>query len=553
MLSIPLHHHIQQFCPTPAKALAVVLFICFGVLFNDSVHASESDKTQTENRLSEQIDLLINQAKQREGVRSTHRSTDAEFMRRVSLDLTGKIPAVAELRRFVVDQDPLKREKLIDRLLASPGFVVHFTNIWRAILIPEAATDLQARGQIPEFDAWLRSQLMDNTRYDDIVRQIIDTPLDVNRGRGTSNTPQGLTARTYYLAKQLKPENLAAGTSRAFLGVRIECAQCHDHPFDSWKQHQFWQYAAFFSNIDQSQPRALGNALVIREIVGKPQIKIPDTNQLVDAIFLDGIQPEWDKEQTSPRRRLSQWITSAQNPYFAKATANRVWSLFFGRGIIDPVDDFSSTNRASHPELLERLAIQLREHGYDLRYLIREITNSQTYQLSSQQTDSSQSQVEWYGKMATRGLTAEQIFANLVQATGFFQQTTDGNNLLSRPGMNSPQTEIYELFKSESENRLEPRATILQALSLMNGTFITNATSLEQSDVFTAIVDFPELTDEKKIEAFFLSALSRFPTEHELKRLKSYVSSAGSDENKVHAYSDLFWALLNSSEFLLNH
>ena len=553
MLSIPLHHHIQQFWPTPPKVLAVILFFCFGAIFNGSVYASESEQTQTKNRLSEQIDLLINQAKKQEGIRSAHRSTDAEFMRRVSLDLTGKIPAVAELRLFVVDQDPVKREKLIDRLLASPGFVVHFTNIWRAILIPEAATDLQARGQIPEFDAWLRSQLMDNTRYDDIVRQIIDAPLDVNRGGDTSDTPQGLTARAYYLAKQLKPENLAASTSRAFLGVRIECAQCHDHPFDSWKQHQFWQYAAFFSNIDQSQPRALGNTLVVREVTGKPQIKIPDTNRIVDAIFLDGIQPKWDNEQTSPRRRLSQWITSAKNSYFAKAAANRIWSLFFGRGLIDPVDDFSSTNRASHPELLERLAIRLRENGYDLKYLIREITNSQTYQLSSQQTDSSQSQMEWYGKMPTRGLTAEQIFANLVQATGFFQQTTDGNNFLSRPGMNSPQTEIYELFKSESENRLEPRATILQALSLMNGTFITNATSLEQSDVFMAIVDFPELTDEKKIEAFFLSALSRFPTEHELKRLKTYISSADSDENQIHAYSDLFWALLNSSEFLLNH
>ncbi|MCH9654236.1 MAG: DUF1549 and DUF1553 domain-containing protein [Planctomycetes bacterium] len=552
MLSITIHHHKHKFRPTPAYAFVAFVLLCYLACFNDSLITSGFAYDQAEKRLAHQIDQLINQAKKREGIISTQRSTDAEFMRRISLDLTGKIPPVAELRLFLADQDPLKREKLIDRLLASPGFVVHFTNIWRAILIPETSTDLQTRGQIPEFDAWMRSQLLNNTGYDEIVRNIIDVPLDINRGGERSEISQVLTPRAYYLSKQLKPENLAAGTSRAFLGVRIECAQCHDHPFDSWKQHQFWQYAAFFSNLDQSQPGTPGNALLVREVTGKPRIKIPDTNRLVEAIFLDGIQPEWVNEQTRPRRRLSQWITSAQNPYFAKATTNRIWSLFFGRGIIDPVDDFSSTNRASHPKLLELLAIQFREHDYDLKYLIREITTSQTYQLSSRQTDSSQSQVEWYGKMPTRGLTAEQIFANLVQATGFFQQTTDDTVLL-RPGTNSPQAEIYELFKSESENRLDPKATILQALSLMNGTFITNATSLEQSDVFTAIVDFPELNDEQKIEAFFLSALSRYPTKDEINRLKTVIASAGSGENQIHAYSDLFWALLNSSEFLLNH
>jgi len=554
VLSIPIQHHKQQFWwVLPVKALIVLTLVCDGANFNDSVTAAEPKNNRTENHLSQQIDLLINQAKKREGIISAQRSHDAEFMRRVSLDLTGKIPTVADLRHFLADPDSLKREKLIDRLLASPGFVVHFTNIWREILIPEATTDLQARSQVPEFEAWLRSQLMANIRYDDIVRQIIDVPFDINRSGETIDAPQSLTPRTYYLAKQLKPENLAAGISRAFLGVRIECAQCHDHPFDDWKQHQFWQFAAFFSNIDQSQASSVGISTDVREVGGKPQIKIPDTNRLVDAIFLDGNQPEWVEGQASPRRRLAQWITSKQNPYFAKATANRIWSLFFGRGIIDPVDDFSSTNRASHPELLKLLAIRFREHNYDFKYLIREITNSQTYQLTSRQTDSSQSQVEWYGKMPTRGLTAEQIFANLVQATGFFQQTNDANNPLSRPGTNTAQTEIFDLFKLEAENRLEPKATILQALSLMNGTFITNATSLEQSDVFTAIIDFPELSDEKKIEAFFLSTLSRFPTEQELNRLKTYLASADSAENQIHAYSDLYWALLNSSEFLLNH
>ncbi|QDU11074.1 DUF1549 and DUF1553 domain-containing protein [Gimesia aquarii] len=554
MLSVSIHHHRRRFRTATAHLFVLLLVLLALAIFPyGSIFASEPKPNVPSESLSGQIDQLIDQAKQREGVVSAPRSTDAEFMRRVSLDLSGKIPPVSELRLFLADPDPKKREKLINRLLDTPGFVVHFTNIWRSILLPEAGTDLQARIQIPEFEAWLRSQLRENTHYDEIVRQIINAPLAVNRNQAESDTSQGLTPRAYYIAKQFKPESLAASTSRAFLGVRIECAQCHDHPFDKWKQEQFWQYAAFFSNVTPAQQGGVGAVLNVTEVVGKPQIKIPDTNRLVEASFLDGVQPDWEQEQLNPRLRLSEWVTSHENPYFAKATVNRVWSLFFGRGLIDPVDDFSASNLATHPKLLDLLAKKFQEHDYDLKYLIREITNSQTYQLTSRQTDPSQSRTEWYGKMPTRGLTAGQIFANLIQATGFFQQTTEANGNLFGPGMNDPQTEIFELFKSDSESRLEPRATILQALALMNGSFVTNATSLEQSDVFTAIVDFPGLSVEQKIEAFFLSALSRKPTDAESQRLADYVKSQASEEDRTHAYADLFWALLNSSEFLLNH
>lgn len=533
------------------SGLIVLLFTL--IIFSSHTALADSQVQKKNGLLSAKIDRLIQEAQKREGVITAPRSTDAEFMRRVSLDLTGKIPAVAELRRFLTDQSPQKREQLVDRLLASPGYTVHFTNVWRDLLLPEITTNLQFRGQVPEFEAWLRSKFLENTPYDVLARQIINSPLGANPQNQSGEPVQELTPRAYYIVKQLKPENLAAGTSRAFLGVRIECAQCHDHPFDSWKQQQFWEYAAFFSNIDQPQPNQIATALNLRESGGRPQIKIPDTNRLVDATFLDGIQPEWDQGQSAPRRQLADWITDNDNPYFAKATANRVWSLFFGRGFIDPVDDFSSTNRASHPQLLELLANSLREHEYNLKFLVREIVNSQTYQLTSRETDSSQSRPEWYGKMPTRGLTAEQIFANLVQATGFFRQTSEVDPFLFSQGNNSPEAEIGDLFQTDAENQLDPRATILQALALMNGAFMTNATSLEQSDVFTAIVEFPQLTVSAKIEAFYLCTLSRFPTDSEIKRLTEYVSSAKTEDDKTHAYSNLFWALLNSSEFLLNH
>lgn len=547
MLSATEHQHKRGF-----RAGRFLLLTGLVLVFADTnrlfAEADTADKPAP--RLAQQIDLLVAQARQRAEVQAAPRSTDAEFMRRVYLDLTGKIPPVAEVRQFLADTTPDKREQLIDRLLASPGFVVHFTSLWRDILLPEALSEPLARQQVPEFEAWLRAQLQNDVSYDELVRTIIGAPFDARSqatGQSASTEP---TPRAFYLVKQLKPESLAASTSRAFLGVRIECAQCHDHPFDSWKQEQFWQFAAFFANIDRPQASAFLTAANLREVAGKPEIKIPDTNRLVTAAFLNGKQPDWDQKQLGPRQRLSEWVTSSQNPYFAQATANRVWSLFFGRGIVDPVDDFSTSNPASHPTLLAAMARAFQQHDYDLKYLIREITNSQTYQLTSRQTDPSQARVEWYGKMPTRGLTAEQIFANLVQATGFFRQTTDADPRLIGANMNSPQAEIQDLFKTEAENQLEPRATILQALALMNGTFITNATSLEESDVFTAIVEFPGQSVEQKIEAFYLSTLSRPPTQDESKRLKTYIDAT---DDKTDAYANLFWALLNSSEFLLNH
>lgn len=511
------------------------------------VAAEKSAADREPERLAGQIDQFIREAHQREQVQIAPRASDAEFMRRVYLDLSGKIPPVAEVRQFLADTTPDKRSQLIERLLASPGFVVHFTSLWREILIPEAGTDPFARQQVPEFEAWLRTQLRNNTSYAALAQAIIAAPFDQDAAQAETMEP---TPRAFYVAKQLKPESLAASTSRAFLGVRIECAQCHDHPFDTWKQEQFWKFAAFFANFDQSQQNNLITGFSLREVTGKPAIKIPDTNRLVEASFLNGKEIDWEQNQRGPRERLSEWITSSQNPYFAKASVNRIWSLFFGRGIVDPVDDFSATNPASHPELLDAMARAFQQHDYDLKYLIREITNSETYQLTSRQTDPSQSRTQWYGKMPTRGLTSEQIFANLVQATGFFRQTTETDPRLIAGGMNTPQTEIYELFQSEAENQLEPRATILQALALMNGTFITNATSLEESDVFTAIVDFPGQSVEQKIEAFYLSTLSRPPTSAEQNRLKSYITAS---EDQTDAYANLFWALLNSSEFLLNH
>lgn len=548
MLSVYRHYNNWQKLLEVTRITLGCFCLLAGVTLN-TTSAADSTASAENIRLSEQIDALIAEAHARERVNPAPRSSDAEFMRRVSLDLTGKIPPVAELRAFLADTNPDKRALLIDSLLESPGFVVHFTNSWRDLLLPGAATDQQAQGAMPEFEAWLRSQWQENVRYDQLVRDLINVPLTAAAEGLTSGTVPEVTPRAFYTTKQFKPESLASGTSRAFLGVRLECAQCHDHPFDHWKQDQFWQFAAFFSNIDLRQQ----NAAEVREVTEKPRIKIPDTNRLVDAAFLDATSPEWDGIQLNPRERLADWVTSSHNPYFARATANRIWSLFFGRGLIDPVDDLSALNPASHPKLLDLLARRFQEQDYDLKYLIREITNSQTYQRTSRQTDTSQSRGEWYGKMPTRGLTAEQIFANLVQATGFFRQTAESERLRGGLGAGTPQSEFYELFKSDAENQLEPKASILQALTLMNGTFITNATSLEESDVFTAIVEFPGQSVEKKVTAFYLTTLSRFPRDAELARLSALIEAEESPESRTHAYSDLFWALLNSSEFLLNH
>ncbi len=458
------------------------------------------------------------------------------------------------------DKRPDKRARLVEQLLASPRYTAHFTNVYRALLIPEAGNNFQVRLQQGTFEGWLKKQLARNAGYDEMVRDLLTA--SVSQGRGGFDIA-GLTEPsplTFYLAKEFSPENLAGSAARVFLGVSVECAQCHNHPFAEWKREQFWGFAAFFSGIGSR--RQMDFLLADRDDQNKREVTIPGTNRVVKAKFLDDTEPTW-KPGTNTRTTLAEWVTSPSNPYFARAAVNRTWAYFFGTGLVEPVDEMVGGNStASHPELLDLLAQEFVAHKFDLKFLIRAITASKAYQLTSAGTHKSQEQASLFARMPLRGLTAEQLFDSVAMATGY-RDSGGGDDLISGllGGNRSARSEFLTKF-ARTERAVESETSILQALSLMNGKVIASATSLEQSETLAAIVDAPFLSPAGRIEALYLAALSRKPDARELDRAVKFVQAAGkansgNDKKEANAVSnalaDVFWALLNSPEFVLNH
>jgi hypothetical protein len=513
------------------------------------VAASTADDFQDARLLATRIDEIVARRWQAEKIVAAPPADDATFIRRASLDIGGKIPAVADLHEFLGDSSPDKRQKLVERLLDSPAYVAHFSNVWRSVMLPEADSNLEVRVLIPGFEAWLRKQLSANTPYDALVRDMLTVPVDPRLAANPFQPQSEVTPVGFYQAKQLKPENLAAGTARMFLGVRIECAQCHDHPFDEWKREQFWGYAAFFAGVERDQSGEKGALDAIREMFGSRELAIPGTDTKVVPTYLDGAKPQL-KFRDSPRSILADWMISDRNSYFARTAVNRLWGLFFGIGIVNPVDDFTADNPPSHPELLDELAVEFAAHKFDFKFLIRAITASRTYQLSSRQTDKSQENPRLFARMALKGLSPEQLFDSIAQATGYHEPYT-GRNPVGM--MNStPREDFLQMFDNRSDATTEQQTTILQALSMMNGQFVTDATGLEKSATLAAVVEFPQMTTAERIAALYLAALSRKPRADELDRMTRYVDTGGAAGDSKKALSDVFWALLNSSEFLFN-
>jgi hypothetical protein len=345
----------------------------------------------------------------------------------------------------------------------------------------------------------------------------------------------------YYLAKQGKPENLAAGVSLVFLGVRLECAQCHDHPFARWKRDQFWQFAAFFAGVpdlDGQTPRVQTPEMA-RAAAVKRELTIPGTKKVVKAGLLDGSKPDW-RPRTGTRDVLADWVTAPVNPYFARAIVNRVWARFFGVGLVEPIDELDADPAPEFGGVLDELAGEFRAHGYDLKYLIRVITATRAYHLSSAGASGpAESAAPTFAVMPVRGLSAGQLFDSLVQATG-------AENPGARAG-------FLERFASPDSRPTEAQTTILQALTLMNGSYVDRATSPETGPVLGAVASAPYLDTAGRIETLYLAALTRRPRPDELSVLVKYVDGREGPEARAKALADVFWAILNGPEFPLNH
>jgi len=497
--------------------------------------------------LAAQIDRLLAARWAEANVQPARAADDAEYLRRVYLDLVGKIPTAAEARDFLDDPSPDKRAQLVESLLDSPAYLTHATESFRMLLLPEADSDGQLRGLTPTFEAWLRKKVDEEAGYDKIVREVLTVRLGA-RGRrgGNAHDPRAEPSPlAYYVAKDAKPENLAAGAARTFLGIRLECAQCHNHPFDHWKREEFWGLAAFFAGVSkQGKDDAYGP---IREVADRREVVIPETKKIVKAAFLDSTKPQWGR-RASGRELLAEWITKPDNPYFARAAVNRVWARFFGTGIVEPVDDLRPDNPPSHPELLDLLAREFRSHGYELKYLIRAITATKAYALTSAVGRSELAPANLFAAMPVRTLSSGQLFETLAQATGFREGSPGAFNYEG-----SSKDRFVELFTNRDEKPTEGETSILQALALMNGPLMTNVTSPESSVTLAAVAEAPYLDTPGRIETLFLAVLTRRPLPGELERLVAYVDRGSTPDDRTKALADVFWALLNSPEFRFNH
>ena len=405
--------------------------------------------TSADLQMAAKIDELLTSAWAEADIQPTTRSNDAEFLRRVSLDLTGVIPTVGDARAFLDDRSSKKRALLIERLLGSPRFPTHMANTFRDVILPSAPIDQP--GGTDGLGKWLRQQFVRNLRYDRIVSEFISA-------RGSEEDGPAV----FYRSLETKPEKLAATTAQVFLGLQIQCAQCHDHPFDDWSQEEFWGYAAFFAQIQPPNSMAQSFELVDLDT---GDVTLPDTDTTIPPKYPRGRLAD-ASEGGSRRIQLSIWMASRDNPFLATAAVNRVWAILFGKGLVDPVDDIGPHNPAVHPELLRALTDYFVASGFDVRALFRAIVNSRAYQLSSEQTNEL-SQPSLFEFMHVKTLTTDQLFDSLGQA--LLQPSFTVNEQVRR--------EFARQMGSSTPDRTEYSAGIQQALNMMNGGTIVGATS----------------------------------------------------------------------------
>jgi hypothetical protein len=462
------------------------------------------------------------------GIQPVEPADDATFLRRVTLDLTGCIPTGAEVREFLADKSPDKRARVVEELLKHPRHARHLAGLWRDVLLPrETAPSFSEM-----FESWLQTKFQRNTSYDQLVTEILTARGGLRQSEAT----------VFFTAHNAKPEELAASVSRAFLGVEVRCAQCHDHPATKWKQDAFWGFAAFFARVQASQSPAMTAKI---EDAAEGEVYFPGSAAVVPPRFLDGGQIT--ESTAEPRRAiLARWITSDDNPFFARAAANRVWWILFGRGLAEPVDDLGPHNPGTHPEVLDRLAADFHRQGYDLARLFRIIAATQAYQRSSVVSqDGGDDAVESYAAMPVRSLSARQIYDSLLQAAGNREMLE-----ATSPRVLAGRQEFLKKFDVPVRQALEFQGGIPQTLSLLNGSFIAQMTNPATGDLIAALHASPFLTDEQRVNALFLATLSRSPNGDECYRTTRLLSLR--DNQRDLALGDILWALLNSGEFVMN-
>jgi hypothetical protein len=488
------------------------------------------------------------------GIVPSELCSDAEFIRRACLDVTGTLPTPKQVLAFVEDNSTDKREKLIDRLLETPEYSAYFANKWADILrVKRGNQPNRAQGTFL-FHEWIREAIAADKPYDGFAGDILTAV-----GEETKAPP------TVWYKDIQTADQFVDNVSQVFLGTRLQCAQCHHHPYEKWTQDDYWGLAAFYGRVAVKTLQTPGvgvqnqqnqRRILYARATGNVINKRTNAQAVIKALDGDPVQPDGDLD---PRQKLVEWMVDAKNPFFARAVANRYWAHFFGRGVVDPVDDMRVTNPPSNPALLDALAADLVKNGYSLKHLIGTICKSRTYSLSSTPNEFNKTDRQAYSRYYPKRMAAEVLYDAVSQVTGspaqfpgLPQDAHAPNRALMLPD-ESFQSYFLDVFGrpqrlSACECERSTEANLAQSLHLLNSEEVQGkiARSGGRSD---QLAKDPR-SDEEKIEELFLWAVGHKPSEKHLRLAMANIDANA--KNKKLAYENILWALLNTKEFVFN-
>ncbi|MGZ4987872.1 MAG: DUF1549 domain-containing protein [Limisphaerales bacterium] len=500
------------------------------------------------------IDDLVNEKLRSLNIPPSAKCTDAEFVRRAYLDTIGVLPTEKETRDFLADKSSKKRDQLIDRLLQRPEFVDYWSHKWSDLLL--VSTKKLKPAAMWSYYNWIRENVTANTHWDEFARKIVTA---------TGSTFQNGAGNFYVLHDD--PKSLAETTSQAFLGMSVACAKCHNHPMEKWTNDQYYKFANLYARVRAKSGNGEGEAVVytvpdgdlVQPLTGKPQVPTP----------LDGTPVAIDSPEDR-RNHLADWLVSRDNPYFARAIVNRVWANYFGVGIVEAVDDLRVTNPASNEKLLSATAKFLADQKFDLKVLMRTIMQSETYQRSSEPLPENVADTRFYSRYYPRRLMAEVLLDAVSQVTDTYDSATFTGSTADFGGqavpfpkgwraMQLPDTRVDSYFLKtfgrpdrtitcECERTAD--ASVSQVLHVCNGDTINKKLEAKNNEISKLLSK--KTPPQTMLDHAYLSALSRYPTEPEKKKLIAALETTKPEEVRP-VVEDIYWALLSSREFLFNH
>ncbi len=516
------------------------------------------------------IDAQVESAWPREKLTPAPLTTDAEFLRRVYLDVLGTIPTHEQAAKFLDDASADKRTRLIDELLADPRYARHQAEVWDLVLFgrhpPGHETD-RREGIV----RWLEKQFQENKPYDQWVKALLKA-----EGNSVDDGPP-----MYFNQYRNQPEDASEAISQTFLGVQLQCARCHDHPFEAWTQLDFYGMAAFLSRLQivsagkqenltkymvaekstgdilftgpakEATAGKKGEPVKPKFLLGEPLTEPAVPTDFKEPKFEDNKVPE--KPLFSRKDQLADWITSGDNRFFARAIANRLWAQYMGRGLVHPVDNMSESNKPTHPELLDKLTSELKAHNFDLKWFVKELVSSRTYQLSSRGlSDEPLPIFHEYGRV--RPLAAEELMdvwrtATWYEAVEAERKDKDSTKERSKNRFHPIHKEyMMQFFGTPSSGTGDFQGGLHEHLFLNNGPLLqlVERQKGSLSDWLATSTD----PLESRIERLYLSTLTRRPTPEEVAKIKAF---AGEGDGKNARWQDVVWALVTCSEFRFNH